>query len=60
MSTMLFANDQVIIQNNTWELQKSMLHLHQVCSNYNIKISVLKTKTGVYAHISLMGYDFIG
>ena len=28
MSTMLFADDQGIIQNNEWDLQQSIFHLY--------------------------------
>jgi hypothetical protein len=45
LNTMLFADDQVILQKSESDLQMSVYKLHQLCSEYNMKISLTKTKT---------------
>jgi hypothetical protein len=42
---MLFADDQVILQKPESDLQMSVYKLHQLCSEYNMKISLTKTTT---------------
>ena len=46
VNTLLFADDQVIIQNTEDKLQKSIYIyvLHQLSKDYNLKISTDKTK----------------
>ena len=48
MNAMLITSDQVIFQNNECELQRSMLYLQQVYSNYNMNISMYKMKTTTF------------
>jgi hypothetical protein len=45
INTMLFADDQVILQESESDLQMSVYKLHQLYSEYNMKISLTKTKT---------------
>ena len=54
IDTMFFTHDQVIIHNNEFELQRSMFQFQQVCSNYNIKLSVQKTETVAFMSLSLI------
>ena len=44
INTLLFADDQVIIQDTEDKLQKSVYILHQLSKDYNLKISTNKTK----------------
>jgi hypothetical protein len=44
LNTLLFADDQVIIQDSEGKLQKSLYILHQMSKDYNLKISTDKTK----------------
>jgi hypothetical protein len=44
LNTLLFADDQVIIQNPEDKLQKSVYMLKQMSKDYNLKISTDKTK----------------
>jgi len=44
LNTLLFADDQVIIQDSEDKLQKSIYLLNQMCKDYNLKISTDKTK----------------
>ena len=44
LSTLLFADDQVLIQDSEEKLQKSVYTLNQMSKDYNLKISVGKTK----------------
>jgi len=41
---LLFADDQVFIQDSEDKLQKSVYILNQMCKDYNLKISTDKTK----------------
>lgn len=43
--TMLFADDQVVIANNENNLQRAVHELWKINKNYNMEISVHKTKT---------------
>jgi hypothetical protein len=45
LNTRLFGSDQVVIQMNEEELQRSLHLLHQLCNTYNLKISFRKIKT---------------
>ena len=52
---MVFSDDQLIIQDNRdsehsnhSELQRSMFQIKQICSSFNLKISMQKTKTMVF------------
>jgi hypothetical protein len=45
LNTLLFANDQAIIQDSEDNLQKSVYILNQLSKDYNLKISMDKTKT---------------
>jgi retron-type reverse transcriptase len=45
LNTVLFADDQVIVQKSKSDLQMSVYKLHQLCSECNVKISLTKTKT---------------
>jgi hypothetical protein len=44
-NTLLFADDQIIIQESEDELQRSIFYLNNICKCYNLKISINKTKT---------------
>jgi len=44
LNTLLFADDQVIIQDSEEKLQKSVYILNQMNKDYNLKISMDKTK----------------
>ena len=44
LNTLLFADDQVIIQDSEDKLQKSIYILNQMSKDYNLKISRDKTK----------------
>ena len=44
LNTLLFADDQVFIQDSEDELKKSVSILNQMCKDYNLKISTDKTK----------------
>jgi len=44
LNTLLFADDQVIIQDPEDKLQKSVCLLNQMSKDYNLKISMVKTK----------------
>ena len=44
LNTLLFADDQVIIQDSEDKLQKSVYILNQMSKDYNLKISTDKTK----------------
>jgi hypothetical protein len=44
LNTLLFADDQVIIQDSEDKLQKSVYILSQMSNDYNPKISTDKTK----------------
>ena len=44
LNTLLFADNQVIIQDSEYKLQKSLYLLNQVSKDYNLKISTDKTK----------------
>jgi len=44
LNTLLFADDQVIIQDSEDKLQKSVYILNQTSKDYNFKISMEKTK----------------
>jgi len=44
LNTLLFADDQVIIQDSEDKLQKSVCMLNQMSKGYNLKISTDKTK----------------
>ena len=44
LNTLLFADDQVIIQDSEGKLQKSVYILNQMSKDYNLKISVDKQK----------------
>jgi len=44
LNTLLFADDQVIIQDSEDKLQKSVYLLNQTSKDYNFKISTDKTK----------------
>jgi len=44
LNTLLFADDQVVIQDSEDKLQKSVYILNQICKDYNLKISRDKTK----------------
>jgi hypothetical protein len=45
LNTLLFADDQIIIQESEDELQRSKFYLNNICKSYNFKISINKTKT---------------
>ena len=44
LNTLLFADDQVTIQDSEDKLYKSVYILNQMCKDYNLKISTDKTK----------------
>ena len=44
LNTLLFADDQLIIQDSEDKLQKSVYILNQMSKDYNLKISMDKTK----------------
>jgi len=44
LNTLLFADDQVIIQDSEDKLQKCVYILNQMSKDYNLKISTDKTK----------------
>jgi len=44
LNTLLFADDQIIIQDSEDKLQKSVSLLNQMSKDYNLKISADKTK----------------
>ena len=44
LNTLLFADDQVVIQDSEDKLQKSVYILNQMSKDYNLKISTDKTK----------------
>ena len=44
LNTLLFTDDQVIIQDSEDKLQKSVYILNQMSKDYNLKISMDKTK----------------
>jgi hypothetical protein len=44
LNTLLFTDDQVIIQDSEDKLQKSVYILNQLSKDYNLKISIDKTK----------------
>jgi len=44
LNTLLFADDQVIIQDSEDKLQKSLYILNQMRKEYNLKICTDKTK----------------
>ena len=44
VNTLLFEDDQIIIQPTENDLQLSMHQLSQICGTYNFKISAMKTK----------------
>jgi len=44
LNTLLFADDQVITQDSEDKLQKSVYILNQMSKDYNLKISMDKTK----------------
>ena len=44
LNTLLFADDQIIIQDSEDKLQKSVYILNQMSKDYNLKISTDKTK----------------
>jgi hypothetical protein len=44
LNTLLFADDQIIIQESEDELQKSIFYLNNICKSYNLKISINETK----------------
>jgi hypothetical protein len=48
LNTLLFADDQVIIQDTEDKLQKPVHILHQISKDYNLKISTTKTKVMVF------------
>ena len=43
INTLLFVDDQFIIQKYEDDLQKSKFRLHKICQDYGMKISVNKT-----------------
>jgi hypothetical protein len=45
LNTMLFADDQIIIQESEDELKRSIFYLNNICKSYNLKMSINKTKT---------------
>jgi hypothetical protein len=45
LNTLLFADDQIIIQESKDELQRSVFHLNNICKSYTLKISIHKTRT---------------
>ena len=44
INTLLFADDQVIMQKTEKDLQLAVFHLSQICKEYNLRISTQKTK----------------
>ena len=44
VSTLLFADDQVIMQKREKDLQLAVFHLSPICKEYNLRISTHKTK----------------
>ena len=54
INTVLFADDQVIIQDTEEKLQKSVYILHQLSKDYNLKISTDKTKIMAFRGKHLM------
>jgi hypothetical protein len=44
LNTLLFADNQVVIQDSEDKLQKSVCILNQMCKDYNLKISMEKQK----------------
>lgn len=54
INTLLFAEDQVIIQYTADKLQKYVYILHQLSKDYNLKISTDKTKIMAFKGKHLM------
>ena len=54
INTLLFANDQVIIQDVQDKLHKSLYILHQLSKDYNLKITADKTKVMAFKGKYLM------
>ena len=54
INTLLFADDQVVIQDTEDKLQKSVYILHQLSKDYNLKISTDKTKIMAFRGKHLM------
>ena len=54
INTVLFADDQVIIQDTEDKLQKLVYILHQLSKEYNLKISTDKTKIMAFRRKHLM------
>jgi hypothetical protein len=48
LNTLLFADDQVTIQDTKDKLHKSVHILHQINKDYNLKISTTKTKVQAF------------
>jgi len=48
LNTLLYANDQVTIQDSEDKLHKSVYKLNQMSKDYNLKISTDKTKIMVF------------
>jgi len=48
LNTLVFADDQVIIHDSKDKLQKSVYTLNQKSKDYNLKISMAKTKIMAY------------
>ena len=48
LNTLLFTDDQVIIQDSEDKLQKSVFILNQMSKDYNLKLSTDKTKIMVF------------
>ena len=44
LNTLLFADDQVIIQDSEDKLQKSVYTLNRMSKDYNLRVSTDKTK----------------
>lgn len=44
LNTLLFADDQIIIQDSEDNLQKAIHKLNTICGEYHLKISIQKTK----------------
>jgi hypothetical protein len=42
---LLFADDQIIIQESEDELQRSIFYVNNICKSFNLKIPINKTKT---------------
>lgn len=45
LTSILFADDQIVISDNENTLQKNIFKLNEIASSFNMKISVNKTKT---------------